>query len=209
MSRAGRVALCLGISLGASAFACNALASMGSLAPRDPTKAAGAQEWVADPLTNCRALDSDFDSGDSIQWQGACVGGMASGPGTLAFLNNGHVLETITGAFGGGALLPGHVSASWSDGSKYDGDQSNGQFEGMGNFVSATGDKINGEWKAGALNGTATVVWKNGDRYDGEWKAGMSDGQGTEIWANGDRFEGLWKDGNPVRQKEAVNQAQL
>jgi hypothetical protein len=181
---------------------------MGSLAPRDPAKAAGAQEWVADPRTNCRALDSDFDSGDSIQWQGACVGGMASGPGTLSFLNNGHVLETITGTFGGGALLPGNVSASWSDGSKYNGGQSNGQFEGMGNFVSATGDKINGEWKTGALNGTAAVIWRNGDRYDGEWKDGKSDGQGTEIWANGDRFEGQWKDGNPVRQKAAANQSE-
>jgi hypothetical protein len=200
MSRTGRIARCLGVALGVSAIACDANASMGSLAPRSPGTAGNAQqEWVVDPNTNCRALDS-------VRWQGACVGGMVSGPGTLSFLNGGRALETITGTFGGGALLPSHVSASWSDGSKYDGDQNNGQFEGMGSFVSATGDKINGEWKAGALNGTATVIWKNGDRYDGEWKDGKSDGEGTEIWANGDRFEGLWKAGSPVRQNTTASQ---
>jgi hypothetical protein len=201
MSRTGRIAFCLGVALGTSAIAFDANASMGSLAPRSPGATGNAQqEWVADPTTNCRALDADYDPGDSIIWQGTCVGGLVSGQGSLSFLNNGRVLETITGRFGGGALLPGQVSASWSDGSKYEGGQSNGQFDGQGNFVSATGDKINGAWKTGALNGTATVIWRNGDRYDGEWKDGKSDGQGTEIWANGDRFEGQWKDGDPVRQ---------
>jgi hypothetical protein len=192
------MALCLGATLWACAIAGAASASMGSLAPRNPAASANAQQqWTVDPHTNCRALDADYDPGDSILWQGACVGGLASGPGTLSFLNNGKILETITGTFGGGALLPGHVSAVWSDGSKYDGAQLNEQFEGVGAFVSATGDKINGEWKAGALNGKANVIWANGDRYDGEWKDGKSDGQGTEIWANGDRFDGLWKDGSP------------
>jgi hypothetical protein len=194
------------MALGANAIARDANASMGSLAPRTPGAADNAQqEWVVDPNTNCRALDADFDPGDSVQWQGACAGGMVSGQGTLSFLNNRRVLETIAGTFGSGALLPGHVSASWSDGSKYDGGQVNGQFDGMGNFVSATGDKINGAWSGGALNGTATVIWKNGDRYDGEWKNGKSDGEGTEIWANGDRFEGLWKDGSPVRQSAGAS----
>lgn len=161
------------------------------------------QQWVADLRTGCRALDADFSAGDSIQWQGACVGGLVSGSGTLSFLNNGKVLETLIGTFGSGALLPGHSSAAWSDGSKFDGNQSNGQFDGVGQFMSASGDKINGQWKTGALNGNAVVIWANGDRYDGNWKDGKSDGQGTEIWANGDRFEGLWKDGAPVRQETA------
>lgn len=204
MSRIGKVALCLGTASLASAIALGANASMGSLAPRNPGTASNAQQqWVTDPRTSCRALDADFDLGDSIQWQGACVGGMASGAGTLSFLNNGRVLETVAGTFGSGALLPGHVSAIWSDGSKFDGDQLNGQFDGMGNFVSATGDKINGAWKSGALNGKATVIWANGDRYDGDWKDGKSDGEGTEVWANGDRFSGLWKNGAPVGQNTA------
>lgn len=204
MSRTGKVVLCLSAALLTSAIAREADASMGSLAPRSPGPASNAQQqWVIDPRTNCRALDADFDLGDSIQWQGACASGMASGAGTLSFLNNGRVLETITGTFGGGALLPGHVSAIWSDGSKFDGDQLNGQFEGMGSFVSATGDKINGAWKSGALNGKATVIWANGDRYDGDWKDGKSEGEGTEIWANGDRFTGLWKNGAPIGQNTA------
>ncbi|HTT82249.1 MAG TPA: hypothetical protein VMF67_02085 [Rhizomicrobium sp.] len=201
MLRTESAGLCVGAVLWAIVVSGGANASMGSLAPRSPgTSATARQEWVADPRTNCRALDADFDPGDSIRWQGICVAGMVSGPGTLSFLNNGRVLETIAGTFGEGALLPGRVSAVWSDGSKYEGGQSGGQFEGMGNFLSATGDKIDGEWKGGALSGKATVVWSNGDRYDGDWKDGKSDGEGTEVWANGDRFEGLWKDGAPVRQ---------
>ena len=201
MPRAEKVMLSLGAALLACAAATAANGSMGSLAPRSSeVPGTSQQEWVSDPRTNCRALDADFDVGDTIQWQGECASGMINGAGALSFLNNGRVLETVTGTFGSGALLPGHVSATWSDGSRYDGEQSNGQFEGAGDFVSATGDKIDGAWKAGALNGKATVIWANGDRYDGDWKDGKSDGQGTEVWANGHRFEGLWKGGAPVKQ---------
>ncbi|HEX4080327.1 MAG TPA: hypothetical protein VHX61_15815 [Rhizomicrobium sp.] len=200
------VALSLSAALWGSLLAGAAAAStMGSLAPHDSTAATSAQEqWIAEPLTNCRALDSDFDAGDSITWQGRCSEGMVSGMGTLAFLNKGRPVETITGTFGEGVLMPGHVSAEWSDGSKYEGEQAGSQFDGIGVFTTAIGDRISGEWKSGALNGKASVVWANGDRYDGAWKNGKSDGQGTEVWANGDRYEGLWNDGKPVGQNEAT-----
>ncbi len=176
--------------------------TMGSLGPHDASAAPDAkQQWIADPRSNCRALDSDFDPDDSISWQGDCVGGLISGSGTLSFLNKGQIVETITGTFGGGVLEPGRVSAVWADGARYDGNQSDGQFDGTGIFISATADKLSGEWKAGALDGNASVAWANGDRYDGAWKNGKSDGEGTEIWANGDRYQGLWRDGQPLRQE--------
>ncbi|MGH6877660.1 MAG: MORN repeat-containing protein, partial [Rhizomicrobium sp.] len=137
---------------------------------------------------------------DSIRWKGTCAVGMVWGTGMLTYLNNGRVIETIAGTFGDGALLPGHVSAAWPDGAKYDGGQVAGQFDGTGVFVSATGQRISTKWKAGTLNGKASFVWANGDRYDGDWKNGQPDGQGIEIWANGNRYDGLWKDGKPVGQ---------
>lgn len=184
---------------------------MGSLAPHDAPPNAAAQEqqlWVSDPRNGCKVLGSDFDPGDSVSWSGACAVGLAWGPGTLIFLNHGRTIETISGTFAYGALSPGHVSAKWSDGSRYDGDQSGGQFDGTGAFTSATGDRFQGEWKLGALNGRATVQWANGDRYEGEWKGGKSDGQGTEVWADGHRYEGLWSAGKPVADETPAASAQ-
>jgi len=173
--------------------------TMGSLAPHDADANSvdrQLQEWIADPQSKCRAFDSDFDPDDTITWHGDCTAGTVSGAGTLSFFSHGRTIETITGTFAAGVLQTGRVSAVWSDGSKYEGNQSGGQFDGMGTFVSAKGDRLDGQWKAGALNGKATVAWANGDRYEGEWKNGKSDGQGTEVWANGDRYEGEWKNGS-------------
>lgn len=198
MRRASKAIICSSFLVLANAGVVWA-ASMGSLAPRDATaNSPGQQQWVTDARNNCRAIDSDFDPDDSITWDGTCAFGFANGSGTLSFLNRGHVIETVNGKFSQGVLQTGHVLATWSDGSKYDGNQSGGLFDGAGTFTSATRDKLDGEWKAGALNGHASVLWANGDRYDGVWKNGKSDGQGTEIWADGRRFEGQWEAGKPV-----------
>jgi hypothetical protein len=206
MSNAAGRAFILGVVLCAGARSAQADATMGSLAPRDAAAATTTQQqWLTDPRAKCQALDAEYAPGDAIAWQGGCVAGIASGSGRLTFLNNGRVIETITGTFGDGALLPGHASAVWSDGSRYDGGQSGGQFDGEGRFVSANGNKTDGQWKAGALNGRATMLWANGDRYDGNWAGGKADGEGTEIWANGDRYEGLWQDGKPLGTREGAS----
>ena len=200
MYRAARAALFSGLMIPLFATAAQG-ASVGSLAPHDVATNGSdqqQQQWIADPRTGCRALDSDFDPDDSIAWSGGCSAGLAWGRGALSFVNKGHVLETVTGTFASGVLQPGHVTAFWADGSRYDGNQLGGEFDGVGVFSSTTGDKLDGQWKAGALNGHATVTWANGDRYDGEWKNGKSDGRGTEVWADGRRFEGMWIDGKPA-----------
>lgn len=182
-----------------------ASAAMGSLAPHDATGSqSAAQQWLADQRTACRALDPDYMIGDAVSWEGACVAGMAIGAGTLTFFNNGRVIESVTGVFGEGALMPGRASAVWSNGDRYDGEQSAGQFDGYGKFTSLKGERIEGQWKSGALNGKASVVWANGDRYDGSWANGKPNGEGTEIWANGDRYQGPWRDGKPLGPQEAL-----
>ncbi len=193
MSRTARIVLGASILLSGAAMGARA-ETVGSLAPRNDSRAL--QQWVADPRTNCRALDSNYDPYDSITWQGSCsAAGMASGQGTLIFYNHGKEIESITGTFDGGVLQAGQVTASWADGSRYEGSEAGGQFDGHGVFTSANGDRLEGDWKAGALNGKAQVLWANGDRYDGDWTNGKSDGQGTEVWANGDRYTGQWKNG--------------
>lgn len=182
-----------------------ASAAMGSLDPHDATGSEStAQQWLADQRTGCRALDPDYRPGDAVSWEGACVAGLASGKGTLTFFSAGRVIESVTSVFGEGALMPGRASAVWSNGDRYDGEQSAGQFDGDGNFTSLTGDRIEGQWKNGALDGKARVAWANGDRYDGSWANGKQDGEGTEIWANGERYQGLWREGKPLGSQQTL-----
>jgi len=201
-----RILFCAGVS--ASVLAAPGLAfavTMGSVAPHDPPANGQAdQQWVADPRTKCIAADPSYSPDDSIFWQGSCrKDGVIYGQGALTFLSKGRVVETINGTFTDGLLKPGHVKANWSDGTKYEGDQLGGLFNGTGKFVSPKGETLEGEWKMGVLNGKASVVWANGDRYDGEWKYGKSDGEGVEVWADGRRYEGQWRDGAPVGDVQA------
>lgn len=151
--------------------------------------------WLRDEQTGCRAPDPDFADGDGIVWSGACSNGVVNGQGTLTFLNKDQPQVTITGKFRDGNLESGHASLAWPDGSKYDGDQIGGKFEGRGVFVSAQQDRLDGEWKNGLLNGHAAVTWANGNRYEGAWANGKAEGRGVEVWANGDRYDGEWHDG--------------
>ena len=185
---------------------CALAVTMGSVAPRglSTQNSQQNQQWITDPRTNCIAADPNYDPNDSISWQGHCRrDGMIYGPGTLTFLSKGRVVETIDGTFTDGLLKPGRLVATWSDGTKYEGDQLGGLFNGAGKFVSPKGDTLDGEWKMGVLNGKASVVWANGDRYDGEWKSGKSDGHGVEVWADGRRYEGEWRGGVPVEDAPA------
>jgi hypothetical protein len=181
----------------------------GSLAPHDPLPTQNGQQnqqWVADPGTHCIAADPVYDPADSISWQGPCRrDGMIYGAGTLAFLHKGRTVETINGTFTDGMPKAGRVVATWSDGTKYEGDQLGYLFNGTGKFVSPKGETFDGEWKLGVLNGKASAVWANGDRYDGAWKDGKPDGQGVEVWADGRRYEGEWRDGAPVANVQTNN----
>ena len=196
MSSGSRIFLCASASAYALALPGFAFAvTLGSLAPHDGRPN---QQWVTDPRTHCIAADPYYDPDDSIAWQGACrKDGMIYGSGTLTFLNKGRVVQTVSGMFTDGMPKVGRVVARWSDGSKYEGEQLGGLFNGSGKYVSPKGDTLEGEWKMGVLNGKASAVWANGDRYDGDWKNGVSDGEGVEVWADGRRYEGRWRGGVP------------
>lgn len=151
--------------------------------------------WLRDEQSGCKAPDPNFSENDGIVWLGACRNGVIDGPGTLTFTNKGQPQVTISGTFRDGNLESGHAALSWPDGSKYDGDQTGGKFNGQGVFISAQQDRLQGTWKDGALNGDATVTWANGNRYQGGWSNGKAEGRGVETWANGDRYDGDWQAG--------------
>jgi hypothetical protein len=200
MSFAARVATatCLICVLGSVAVCAAAQAPAASQGvPQNPVAQNDGPQirWLRDQQTGCRAPDPDFAEGDVIVWAGACISGVVDGPGTLTFLNKGQPQVTISGTFKNGDLQPGRASLAWPDGSKYDGAQIAGKFNGEGVFISAQNDRLEGEWKDGALNGHAAVTWVNGNRYDGGWLNGKAEGHGVETWANGDRYNGDWDAG--------------
>jgi hypothetical protein len=151
--------------------------------------------WLRDEQSGCKAPDPKFTDGDGIVWLGACPNGVIDGPGTLTLINKGQPQVTITGTFHDGNLESGHATLSWPDGSKYDGEQTGGRFNGQGVFVSAQQDRLQGNWKDGTLSGDAAVAWANGNHYQGGWSNGKAEGHGVETWANGDRYEGDWHAG--------------
>jgi hypothetical protein len=196
MSLTARVNLAACLIAGAIGFVApaagqNATATQANPAPATQT------HWLRDRQTGCRAPGLDFVRGDGIVWSGACLDGAVNGPGSLTFLNRGQPQVTINGSFREGVLEAGHASLAWPDGSKYDGEQIGGTFNGRGVFYSSHQDRMDGEWKNGALNGQATVIWANGNRYEGGWLAGKAEGRGIETWANGDRYDGEWRDDQP------------
>jgi hypothetical protein len=195
MSFAARVATATSLIVVLGSVAVYAAAQSPATSQGASQVAPAPAHWLRDRQTGCRAPDPDFAEGDDIVWAGACTNGVVDGPGTLTFLNKGQPQVTVSGTFKNGDLEPGRASLAWADGSKYDGAQIAGKFNGQGVFISAQNDRLEGDWKDGALNGHAVVTWANGNRYDGGWLNGKAEGRGAETWANGDRYDGDWDAG--------------
>jgi hypothetical protein len=109
--------------------------------------------WVLDPRTQCWAYNSHAGANDSISWTGGCSDNAISGQGTLTFYNAGKMVERITGDFDEGVLEEGHVSIAWADGTRYDGQERNGQFNGQGILIAASGNRYDGMWQDGEFKG--------------------------------------------------------
>ena len=115
--------------------------------PWDQRSSAPDPRWLVDPRTGCMAYDSNAGQSDSISWSGECPFGRADGHGTLTFYDNGRIFEQLTGNFDAGTLEDGRVSITWADGSHYDGQERNGQFNGYGVLTNADGTRYEGQWR--------------------------------------------------------------
>jgi hypothetical protein len=105
----------------------------------------------------------------------------------------------------------------YSDGSRYEGNWSNGKCNGFGietysngnryegNFINdlrsgkaksffANGDLYEGDYFDNSRNGYGKLTCSNGIRYEGNWSNSKKNGFGVQIWPNGDRYEGNWLD---------------
>jgi hypothetical protein len=155
------------------------------------------QQPLSDPKSGCSAFNIGGLPADAVAWSGRCVGGLASGSGTLTFSDRGTFLESLTGEFDKGVLRDGHTAAKWADGSSYEGDEVAARMEGSGVLTTAAGDHFEGQWSNGRLNGHGRALWANGDRYEGDWRDGKADGHGVQIWSDGRKYDGEWRNDLP------------
>ena len=103
-----------------------------------------AEGWVKDPKTGCSIWTS---STDSARWNGTCIGGKASGTGTLISKKGGKPFST------------------------YKGTMKEGKINGQGEVTYATGDRYMGQFKDGKRNGKGKMTGADGKLlYEGLWE---------------------------------------
>lgn len=88
---------------------------------------------------------------------------------------------------------------AYNDGSKYEGDFSNGKKEGKGTytwgkFSKYPGYKYTGDWKEDKKEGKGTYFYPNGDiQYEGDFVNDQFEGNGKFIYQDKSCYEGQWK----------------
>ena len=140
-----------------------------------------AEGWVTDPNTGCEIWT---DSADAASWNGACVGGKASGNGIITYKKNGKLFST------------------------YKGEVEDGKLNGLGVYLWASGSRYEGQCKDDKRNGQGVYLWESGSRYEGAWRNDQRHGLGRQTNADGSLYhEGQWANGQPVRVAAAPEPA--
>jgi hypothetical protein len=132
---------------------------------------------TTDANSGCRVFNPHPRQGETANWSGACVNGLAQGPGRLQWINNGKSTEQDAGVWNEGRQS-GHGSQDWFSG-RYDGEISNGEPEGRGVLTLRTA-RYEGEFRNGKPNGTGSVTSLQGV-FTGTWKDGCLVGDQRRI----------------------------
>jgi hypothetical protein len=144
----------------------------------EQTHAAGA--LVADPDSGCKVWNPHPLPEETVSWSGACVDGLAHGPGSLRWLRGAKTLEKDDGEWSKGRQT-GRGTQDWNSG-RYDGELANGEPRGRG-IMTLSSARYEGEFRDGKPNGEGTVTNLEGV-FKGRWKDGcLADGKRTITFA--------------------------
>jgi hypothetical protein len=92
--------------------------------------------WIEDKVAHCWVGNPDPQPGESVSWSGACMAGLATGPGVVTWYRNGRVEGQDSGTYRGG-ILTGHGKISSSNGTSFE-----GEFPGKGILTLSDGLKL-------------------------------------------------------------------
>ena len=125
--------------------------------------------WSVTENQPCQVWNYGNRKPEPFTWSGACVGGKASGQGTLT-------------ARGGDVVYEGSMQA--------------GKPHGHGSLRYPGGDVQEGPYEDGKRHGRWVTRFAGGGRLEYEWRDGSKEGQpGVYVASDGERYPGRWSDG--------------
>ena len=133
--------------------------------------------FVADLKSGCKVWNPHPQPNEAVNWSGSCVNGLAQGPGSLQWLNNGKLYEKDQGEWNEGRQS-GRGTQDWGLGG-YDGELVNGEPQGRGVMTLQTA-RYDGEFRDGKPNGTGTLTSLDG-LFKGDWSNGYLAGDRRKI----------------------------
>lgn len=161
-----------------------------------PQAAPGKAGW-APAGKGCHVWNRSPTIGETAEWNGPCVAGLADGKGVLVW-RTGDAEQRYEGTMKAGHL-DGQGVYVFSLNQRYEGGFRDDDFEGRGTMI-APGIRYEGDWKGGRKNGRGLLTTLNGDRYDGDFRDDAITGRGVLILSDGRRYEGEFLNGKPNGQ---------
>ena len=133
--------------------------------------------FIADPTNGCKVWDPHPLAGETVNWSGDCIQGLAQGAGTVLWSRDGKPFEKDEGSWDQGRQS-GRGSQDWGSG-RYEGELAGGEPSGHGIMMLQT------------------------SRYEGEFRNGKPNGEGTATNLQG-VYKGRWKDGCLAQGKQTI-----
>ena len=181
-----------------------------------PTLAANV--YLEDPISGCKIWTDKIDpSGEVVSWDGACVGGLANGNGTLSWFRDNGLLGRYRGTMAFGKLhgqgvldyqakggynrfagdfvdgeLLGKLVYDGANGDHFEGVVRDDGHKGQGVFVDANGEWYDGDFKDGLYHGKGLLLLKDGGQLEGHFVVGKAEGQGTYTAVDGTLYEAVF-----------------
>jgi hypothetical protein len=149
--------------------------------------------WLQDPITGCEIWTDEIDpAGELVSWDGRCVGGKASGNGTLSWFRGGKLLGRYSGGMAFGRLHGvGVMHYAAEEGyNRYEGEFVNGELLGPLVYEGANGDRFEGVVEDDGRKGVGVFVDAEGEWYEGEIFDGLYHGEGILILEEGGQLQG-------------------
>jgi len=116
----GRLALeRWGLQAAAAVFCAGILAAALPARAQDENQAP--PRWITDAKSGCKIWDPAPEPQETVNWSGACTGGLATGKGTVQWFENGKPGDRYIGEYQGGKRN-GHGVAIFSNGTRIEGD---------------------------------------------------------------------------------------
>ncbi|WP_291401586.1 hypothetical protein [Daejeonella sp.] len=126
------------------------------------------EEWVVSNNQGCKVLDPYFSEGVTMDWEGSCVNGNATGLGKLTKFIDGEYDST------------------------YEGEYKNGVREGLGKLTHADGSTRTGKFVNGQMTGEGVMIYEDSSKYVGNFVNYNKHGFGTFDFPDGDQYIGFF-----------------